>query len=51
MKSTVNKKSDSHKIGSYLVKLRIDKRTVIMVRNAESLKMWKSKYPDAIELL
>jgi hypothetical protein len=51
MKASVNKKSDSGKVGSYLVKLRIDKRTVIMVRNAESLKVWKSKYPDAVELL
>ncbi|MDI9342214.1 MAG: hypothetical protein QM534_16690 [Sediminibacterium sp.] len=51
MKSTANKKNDSNKIGSYLVKLRIDKRTVIMVRTAESLKMWKSKYPDAVEVL
>lgn len=31
----------------YLVKLRIDKRTIIMVRNVQSLKNWKSKYPNA----
>jgi hypothetical protein len=31
----------------YLVKLRIDKRTIIMVRNEQSLKNWKAKYPDA----
>jgi hypothetical protein len=35
----------------YLVKLRIDKRTVVMVRNAQSLKNWKAKYPDAVEVL
>ncbi len=32
----------------YLVKLRIDKRTIIMVRNEQSLKNWKAKYPDAV---
>ncbi|HRD39033.1 MAG TPA: hypothetical protein PLC65_10410 [Bacteroidia bacterium] len=31
----------------YLVKLRIDKRTIIMVRNEQSLKNWKAKYPNA----
>lgn len=31
----------------YLVKLRIDRRTIIMVRNEQSLKNWKAKYPDA----
>lgn len=31
----------------YLVKLRIDKRTIIMVRNEQSLKNWKTKYPNA----
>ncbi len=35
----------------YLVKLRIDKKTIIMVRNEASLKTWKSKYPNAVELL
>ncbi len=35
----------------YLVKLRIDKKTIIMVRNEASLKNWKSKYPNAVELL
>lgn len=35
----------------YLVKLRIDKRTVIMVRNEQSLKNWKSKYPNAEVIL
>lgn len=51
MKTSLNKKIESHKVGNYLVKLRIDKRTVIMVRTAESLKAWKSKYPDAVEVL
>ena len=31
----------------YLVKLRIDKRTIIIVRNEQSLKNWKAKYPNA----
>lgn len=35
---------------TYLVKLRIDARTVITVRTKESLKNWKSKYPDAVEI-
>jgi hypothetical protein len=35
----------------YLVKLRIDRRTVIMVRNAESLKTWMEKYPNAVKVL
>lgn len=35
---------------TYLVKLRIDSRTVITVRTKESLKNWKSKYPDAVEI-
>lgn len=35
---------------TYLVKLRIDSRTVITVRTKESLKNWKSKYPDAVEV-
>jgi hypothetical protein len=47
MKATPKKieKSD------YLVKLRIDKRTIILVRTPESLKNWKSKYPNAVEVL
>lgn len=36
---------------TYLTKLRIDKKTVIMVRNKESLKKWMSKYPLAVEVL
>jgi hypothetical protein len=35
----------------YLVKLRIDKRTIILVRTPESLKNWKNKYPNAVEVL
>lgn len=35
----------------YHCKLRIDKRTIVMVRNAESLKNWKAKYPNAVEVL
>jgi hypothetical protein len=35
---------------TYLVKLRIDNRTVITVRTKESLKNWKAKYPAAVEV-
>mgnify|MGYP000988050105 FL=1 len=35
---------------TYLVKLRIDNRTVITVRTKESLKNWKAKYPNAVEV-
>jgi hypothetical protein len=35
---------------TYLCKLRIDARTVITVRTKESLKAWKAKYPDAVEV-
>ncbi|MDI1355031.1 MAG: hypothetical protein PSX36_08935 [bacterium] len=35
---------------TYLVKLRIDNRTVITVRTKESLKNWKAKYPEAVEI-
>lgn len=36
---------------TYLVKLRIDPRTVITVRTKESLKSWKAKYPAAVEVM
>ncbi|MCA0431017.1 MAG: hypothetical protein LCH32_11020 [Bacteroidetes bacterium] len=36
---------------TYLTKLRIDKKTIIIVRNKESLKRWMSKYPEAIEVI
>ena len=36
---------------TYLVKLKIDPRTTILVRTPESLKRWKAKYPNAIELI
>jgi hypothetical protein len=35
----------------YLVKLRIDHRTVVMVRSQESLRNWMAKYPQAIKVL
>ena len=35
---------------TYITKLRIDLRTVVMVRTKESLKNWKSKYPEAVEV-
>ncbi|MFL5754336.1 MAG: hypothetical protein ACJ76F_13075 [Bacteroidia bacterium] len=46
MKTVKNKNQDSP-----LFKLRIDYRTVITVRSKEALKMWKEKYPDAIEIV
>jgi hypothetical protein len=46
---TIVKKSEI-KGSTYLVKLRIDNRTVITVRTKESLKNWKAKYPDAVEV-
>jgi hypothetical protein len=45
----VSKRSEV-KGSTYLVKLRIDARTVITVRTKESLKNWKAKYPDAVEV-
>lgn len=45
----IPKKSEV-KGATYLVKLRIDPRTVITVRTKESLKNWKAKYPDAVEI-
>ena len=44
------KKAAEVKGSTYLVKLRIDARTVITVRTKESLKNWKTKYPNAVEL-
>lgn len=44
------KKTAEVKGSTYLVKLRIDARTVITVRTKESLKNWKTKYPNAVEL-
>ena len=48
-KSKVKKVAEV-KGSTYLVKLRIDARTVITVRTKESLKNWKAKYPNAVEL-
>jgi len=48
MKATAKKTESKNE---YLVKLRIDKRTIILVRNEASLKNWKAKYPNAVELL
>ncbi|MBS1652012.1 MAG: hypothetical protein JSU07_08400 [Bacteroidetes bacterium] len=47
---TINKKSEI-KGKTYLTKLRIDKKTVIIVRTKESLKQWMNKYPEAVEVL
>lgn len=46
---TITKRQEV-KGSTYLVKLRIDARTVITVRTKESLKNWKAKYPDAVEI-
>ena len=35
---------------TYLTKLRIDPRTVVTVRNQESFMMWKTKFPQAVEV-
>lgn len=51
MKAKASPKKIEVKGSTYLVKLRIDRRTVITVRNKESLKNWKAKYPDAIEVI
>jgi hypothetical protein len=49
MKAKIKKVAEV-KGSTYLVKLRIDARTVITVRTKESLKNWKAKYPNAVEL-
>jgi hypothetical protein len=51
MKAKASPKRAEIKGSTYLVKLRIDRRTVITVRNKESLKNWKAKYPEAVEVL
>ncbi|MBA3664587.1 MAG: hypothetical protein ACXVC6_12455 [Bacteroidia bacterium] len=51
MKAKAAPKKAEIKGSTYLVKLRIDRRTVITVRNKESLKNWKAKYPDAVEVI
>lgn len=35
----------------YLVKLRIDAKTIIFVKDKASLKKWKAKFPNAEEIL
>jgi hypothetical protein len=45
------KKIAEVKGSTYLMKLRVDPRTVITVRNKESLKRWMTKYPNATEVL
>lgn len=32
-----------------IIKLRIDSRTIISVKSKEALRMWKEKYPNAVE--
>jgi hypothetical protein len=51
MKATQKVRKQEVKGTTYIVKLRIDPRTVITVRTKESLKNWKAKYPDAVELI
>jgi hypothetical protein len=51
MKAKASPKKVEIKGSTYLVKLRIDHRTVITVRSKESLKNWKAKYPNAVEVL
>jgi len=38
------------KVSDFKVKLRIDHRTVITVTNENSLKSWKARYPDAVQV-
>lgn len=35
----------------YLVKLKIDAKTIIFVKDEKSLKKWKAQYPNAEEIL
>ncbi|MGE0568475.1 MAG: hypothetical protein AB7O73_11040 [Bacteroidia bacterium] len=49
MKS-VNKRKEI-KGETYMVKLKIDAKTTVLVRTKESLRNWKAKYPNAIELI
>lgn len=44
------KRQEEVKGTTYLVKLRIDPKTVITVRTKESLKNWKTKFPEAVEI-
>ena len=30
-----------------IIKLQVDSRTMILVRNEKALEMWKSRYPNA----
>lgn len=50
MRAATKIKKPEIKGTTYIVKLRIDSKTVITVRTKESLKNWKAKYPDAVEL-
>ena len=51
MKAKAAPKKAEIKGTTYLVKLRIDRRTVITVRNKERLKNWKAKYTDEVEVV
>lgn len=50
MRTAIKIKKPEIKGTTYIVKLRIDSKTVITVRTKESLKNWKIKFPDAVEL-
>ena len=50
MRAATKIKKPEIKGTTYIVKLRIDSKTVITVRTKESLKTLKAKYPDAVEL-
>lgn len=39
-----------NKNSSFKVKLRLDHKTVITVTNINSLKSWKERYPNAVEI-
>lgn len=39
-----------NKNDTFKVKLRLDHKTIITVTNVNSLKNWKARYPNAIEI-
>jgi hypothetical protein len=45
-------KTIKHKpLATSVIKLRIDYRTIITVRTKEAAKIWKEKYPGAVEVI
>ncbi|MEW6469845.1 MAG: hypothetical protein AB1458_13035 [Bacteroidota bacterium] len=46
MKKAKEKKSVVKSLGER-IKVRLDSKTIIILRSKQALKMWLSKYPDA----